>query len=296
MPYRHLAIAAAAAAALVAAAPAAAGSFASASLGQFGYTLFDLNPTDGIAPDVLFSVSSSPYGSYVQSSATDPSTGSESSTGWSLVPFGPAAVASSIGLGSAQASVSGSPTAGGMLYTASGAALGSTVPSFSTQFNASAGVANFGSLGFTLSPYTLIVFSGNAFLAAQTTDGVDQTNGFQSESASAGVSIGVSGPTSAQGQGFQNSNDSRSVFATFTQVFDPGSGQFVYTGQTVTLDNVALAASFTNYTADALGGQLSLNVNVNGNSPLTPVPEPASAALLLAGLAGLGFLARRRRG
>jgi hypothetical protein len=295
MLHRHLALAAAAAVAIGASAPAAAGSFASASLGQFGYTLFDLNPADGLAPSVAFSLGGSPYGSYVQSSATDPSSGSESSTGWSLAAFGPAAVSSTIGLGSAQASVSGSPTGGGMLYAASGAALGTTLPSFSTQFSASAAVANFGSLAFTLSPYTLIVFSGNANLLAQTTDGVDAVNGFQTESAQAGVSINVSGPTSAGGQGFQSANDNRSLFASFTSVFDPSTGQFGYTGQTLTLDNVAMSAGFTNFTTDALTGQLSLTVSVNGNSPLTPVPEPGSAALLLAGLAGLGWLARRRR-
>lgn len=296
MSYRHRAIAAAAAAAFAAATPAAAGSFASASMGQFGYTLFDLNPGDGLAPGVSFSLGGSPYGSYAQSSATDPSTGSESSAGWSLVAFGPAAVSSAIGLGSAQASVSGSPTAGGMLYAASGAALGSALPSFATQFSASAAVANFGSLGFTLSPYTLIVFSGTANLLAQTTDGVDLVNGFQTESAQASVSINVSGPTSAGGQGFQNAGDNRSLFASFTQVFDPATGQFVYTGQTLALANVPMSAGFTNFTADALSGQLSLTVSVNGNSPLTPIPEPGSAALLLAGLAGLGWWARRRRG
>jgi hypothetical protein len=295
MSYRHLAIAAAAAAAFGAAAPAAAGSFASASLGQFGYTLFDLNPGDGIDPSVSFSLGGSPYGSYVQSSATDPSMGSESSTGWSLVAFGPAAVSSAIGLGSAQASVSGSPTAGGMLYAANGAALGSTLPSFSTQFSATAAVANFGSLGFTLSPYTLIVFSGSANLLAQTTDGVDLTNGFQTESAQASVSIGVSGPTSAGGQGYQNASDNRSLYASFTSVYDPVTGQSGYTGQTATLNDVAMSAGFTNFTADELTGQLSLNVSVNGNSPLTPIPEPGSAAMLLAGLAGLGWWARRRR-
>lgn len=295
MLFRHLAIAAASAAALGVAAPAAAGSFASASLSQFGYTLFDLNPGDGVAPTVIFSLGGSPYGSYVQSSATDPTTGSESSTGWSLVAFGPAAVSSAIGLGSAQAAVSGSAAVGDLVYAASGAALGSTLPSYATQFSASAAAANFGSLGFTLSPYTLIVFSGTANLLAQTTDGVDALNGFQTEFASANVAIGVSGPTAAGGQGSQNAGDNRSLYASFTSVYDPGTGQFGYTGQTLTLDNVAMSAGFTNYTPDALSGQLSLTASVSGNSPLTPVPEPGSAALLLAGLAGLGWLARRRR-
>ena len=293
MTFRHLAAAAAAAAALAAVTSATAGSFANASIGQFSYTLFDLNPGDGIAPDVSFSLASSPYGSYVTSSATDPTSGSESSTGWSLVAFGPAAVASAIGLGSAQGSVSGSPSAGGMLYQATGAALGSSVPGASTQFSASAAIANFGSLTFSLSPFTLIVFNGTANLLAQTTLGLNPI-AFQSEQASASASINVSGPSASGGQGFQNSGDNRSLFASFTSVFDPGTGQFVYTGQTVALDNLALSASFTNFSADAMSGQLSLSVSVNGSSPLTPIPEPGSAVLLLAGLAGLGWWTRRR--
>lgn len=295
MSLRPLVIAAAAAAAFGAATPAAAGSFASASLGPFGYTLFDLNPGDGIPASVAFSLGGSPYGSYVQSGATDPSTGAESSSGWSLVAFGTTAVSSAIGLGSAQALVSGSPTGGGLLYAASGAALGSTLPAYPTMFNASAAVANFGSLGFTLSPYTLIVFSGSASLMAQTTQGATLGNGLQTESASASVSLSVGGPTSAGGQGSQNASDNRSLFASFNSVFDPGSGQFAYTGQTLSLAGVAISAGFTNFTADALSGQLSVNVSVNGSSPLAPIPEPASAALWLAGLAGLGLWARRRR-
>lgn len=296
MSFRHLATATVTAAAFAVAAPAAAGSFASASLSQFGYTLFDLNLGDGIAPGVVFSPGASLYGSFAQSSATDPASGSESSTAWSLVAFGPAAVSSAVGLGSAQASVSGSPTAGGMVYQASGAAPGSTLPSLSTQFNANAATGNFGSLGFSLSPYTLIVFSGNANLLAQTTDGAEVINGyFQGEYASANVTISVSGPTSAGGTGSQSASDNRWLNAFFTVVYDPVTGEVGYTGETRTFDNVAMSVGFTNFTADTLDGGLSLNVAVNGNSPLTPVPEPGSAAMVLAGLAVLGWLARRRR-
>lgn len=293
MSIRHIALAAAVAAAFIAT-PASASSFASASMSQFSYTLFDLNPTDGMAPAVSFALVNSIYGSYVQSSATDPAGGTQSNTAWSLQPFGPATASAGIGLGSAQAAVSGSPTAGGMSFTASGAALGSNVPNVATQFSASAAAANFSALNFTLSPYTLIVFSGTANLLAQTTVGRNDV-GFQNESATASVSIGVTGPSSTGNSGFQNTNDTRSLSASFLSVFNPTTGQFSYTGQTQTLNNAAMSASFTNFTTANLTGQMSLSVGVNGNSPLTPIPEPSSAALLLGGLFAVGAWARRHR-
>lgn len=293
MSIRHIALAAAAVVSVMST-PASASSFASASMSQFSYTLFDLNPTDGLAPGVSFALVNSIYGSYSQASATDPASGTQSNTAWSLQPFGPATVSAGIGLGSAQAAVSGSPTAGGMSFVASGAALGSTAPNVATQFSAGAALANFSSLNFTLSPYTLIVFSGTANLLAQTTLGRSDV-GFQSESAFANVNIGVSGPSSTGGAGFQNTNDTRSISASFTSVFNPTTGQFTYTGQTQTLSAAALSASFTNFTTGSLTGQVSMSVGVNGNSPLTPIPEPGSAALMLGGLLGLGAWARRHR-
>jgi PEP-CTERM motif len=296
MSLRHLTLVAAATLGTLAATTASAGSFASASISQFSYTLFDLNTGDGITPSITFSLGGSPYASASQSTATDPASGSQSNSAWSLQVFGPSSVISNIGLGSAQASVSGSPTAGGLTYLASGAALGSTVPSATTQFSASAGAAssNFGQLSFSLAPYTLLVFSGNANLSAQTTIGLNPV-GFQSESASASVGLSVSGPSASGGSGFQNASDNRSLNASFTSVFDPTTGQFGYTGQTQTLVNAPLSVAFTNFTPTTLNGQFSLSVSVNGNSPLTPVPEPASAALFLAGLAALAACARRQR-
>jgi hypothetical protein len=289
---RHSALAAVALAGLAVVEPACAGSFASASVASFNFQLFDLNATDGIVPSVTFSGGGGQY-STVQASATDPSSGSQSNSAWSLVAFGPATVNSAVGLGSAQASVAGSLDAGGLALRASGAALGSTLTFAPTQFNASAALANYGALSFNLTPFTLISFSGQANLAVQTTLGGPEGGGFPGESAQANASISVTGPSAPGGAGFQNSIDTRSLFASYSTVFDPATGQIVYAGQAQTLVNEPLSASFTNYTNGGLSGQLTLNVGVSGFSPLTAVPEPSCAALLLVGLAGLGWRARR---
>lgn len=47
--------------------------------------------------------------------------------------------------------------------------------------------------------------------------------------------------------------------------------------------------------SDSYGGSLDAISVVTSNSNSTPVPEPETYAMMLAGLAGLGLLARRRR-
>lgn len=289
---KHHTLAVAAACALCVAMPASAASNASASLSGFSVTLYDLAPSDGIAPSISYLLQ--PYGSFVSTSANDSAAGSQSGTAFSLMPFGPASSTSTAGVAAATATVAGS-LGSSLMMSAAGSAGGAALPGFGSSFGADAYFGNF-SLGFTLSPFTLAVFQGSIELLAQTTLGAEPGDFFfNTESASANASISVSGPAPGGGSGGQNSSDGRSIFASFQQVFNPNTGNFEFIGETQTVSGVSLAGSFTNFSAGTLQGNLQVNTNVSGFSSVTVVPEPGTWALWLAGLAGVGAVARRRR-
>jgi hypothetical protein len=66
-------------------------------------------------------------------------------------------------------------------------------------------------------------------------------------------------------------------------------GGSIYSGPSV------LTASWTNPSADGTWARLYIGLTASAESVATPVPEPSTAALWLAGLMGAGAVARRRR-
>lgn len=276
-----------------------AGATSSATLNGFTVTLYDLNPGDGVAPSIAFTLANGLYGSYVRTSATDGAIGSQAANAWSLQPFGPTQADSVVGLAQASAAISGS-LASGLNLSAQGSAGGTLTPGFGSDYAASAATASsdnyYYSMNFLLSPNTLAVFGGTYDLFAQTT--VGQVSMQQppytsySESAYASVTVGVNG-VGPSGSGTQQNSQNQSLNASYTTSYNPQTGQWVYTGQTFSVLDVQLAASFTNASAAAITGSLSLSLGVSGNSRiLAAIPEPSTYLLMLAGVAAL--IARRR--
>ena len=190
--------------------------------------------------------------------------------------------------------------AGGVTLDSHGSTPGSAFFSpygyvYGSSFSAQAAVGQlYSSIQFQLSPYTLIVFSATTTLNATTTVGQQASPyypNYETASASAYLQVSGAGPANT---GTQSSSVGMSVDAFYDSVYDPVTGNYHVTGQTRSVTDVAIAASFTNYSSSALAGSFSATTSANGFSAVSPVPEAGTWALMLAGLSALGVRARRR--
>lgn len=256
---RESAAVAAALTLLCAAGQAGAAATASASVHDVVWTLIDLNPDDGIAPGIEFS-------SEAASSVAD--AGGPGAYDWQAGFTTPTLAAEGSGPRDARASTDG---------VGSGfAAFWSVIAGFTY-----ASVYPVAAAGFTLTPWTTLVLSGSFSGHARTTLGSDGSaleyayalgylqinvnvdNRWESHTASRQAHAGVTLTTA----GYTGMDDS------FSERFSLG---------------------YSNVSGNSISGTMSAFANVQG-AGLTPVPEPGTTALMLAGLASVGFVAARRR-
>jgi hypothetical protein len=246
----------AALAAVLAAAPAWADQAASVSLTGLTYTLYDLNPSDGIAPALTFaSPSVYPWDSvetYTWGSGDADRTASGSTV---LAPL--AAQIAVPGVATAAASVSGTLEGGGVTLQAS--ATSAAPPSYTV-----ATVSVFGDdshRNFTLTPSTMVVFNAAAALSATSNDQYPYAHALASlELLGGGSHQSWSGYASA-GQSLQES----------------------------------FGLSLVNPSSLDMTGYLKGSLYASTIAMTSPVPEPGPAGLLPAGLALLGAAGRRAR-
>jgi PEP-CTERM motif len=274
----------AAAAAATAALPAAAiaDTVASSSLSNMRFTLIDLRPNDGIAPQVTFdSATLNGKRSYVQGSALDTFHGgfdyqSYERSGNSA--FGPAAGArDGARAGSNAAVIGGSGTQQPGL-----SASGYTKGGLSTRdnaFNAWAYVSD-APLEFTLTPHTRLVWSADYEMETQTTHGRWNAND-GTEHAFARATMGLYDANS-------HTLDEADHWQQAT--FSGNSGQDVHHAG-------LLSVSFDNRSNHSFDGSMAAYTGVYGEvtGNVGSVPEPATNAMLLAGLAMVGTVVHRRR-
>lgn len=297
------------AASLLLAAPALAASTATLQFTSVNVLLIDLDTGDGITPSVSFASGVS-RGEATYSFVRPGSGGNESATFTGLFgAWSPGSASVTGDFGSAAATLSGSGVPAGSILSASGTATapgdgfclpgsGGSNTCFTSQasFSASVDPADF-SGNFTLSPNTLMVFTVDANIAVAATGGgrVAQFDSFlftngDTASANASLSVSGAGPT---GNGFQSSSDNRTLSA--NAFYDFGSGVFIPASDSFT---GPLGVSFTNLSSGDLTGTFSMNFRVTGTAygDALLVPEPSAWALMLAGLATVAGVARRRRG
>jgi hypothetical protein len=161
-------------------APVQAASFAFASLSDLKITLFDLNPADGVTPGIIELDLGTSFGTIRASDAANFEEGS----------FG--TVATALSVASASATFTGIGPGDVTLITASGSALGTTVPGSASAYFASADSPSVQEAAgtFLLTANTGVTFSALANVAATVTVGDQEGRGFF-ESAEAGATLRV---------------------------------------------------------------------------------------------------------
>jgi hypothetical protein len=249
--------------------PAAAAVSSSASFSDFSFELIDLDPFDSVTPTLTWSSNFPTFSANALGTV-------------------------SIGGGQSTTSVDGwypsySPT--GISLSASGSySVPTTQGSGSYAAQIGGSVFPFPAYSFTLTPNTAVSFTGLASLMASTTLGTSSAD--QVEEARASVLMLAWSETGELLDAEENLG-----IELLGGYYDPILQRYVYSAAPRSESyEVAMGVTFSNTTGEWMDGQLSLRLMADGFTSVSPVPEPSTYALMLAGLALVGGLAARKRG
>lgn len=259
-----------------------ADSFVSANLTSINVTLVDLDPTDTITPWITFQDNTSLlYGSVFVSVNHALVDGSYIELATAFLPF--SRQASSDGVFASASFAVDATGMGGALAAESHAIFGK---SYRDATALAPAVRN----QFTISDKTLLYVTATSVVSAEVTHAWASSS-VDREMAVASNRIHVWGPAAGgTGSGTQESDAVHRVRAESNMVWDPAT-ELTYFSPVSRSGTQTLSASFVNLSGSELSGTFGISSYASSS---TPVPEPHSAWLLLAGL-GAGAALRHRR-
>jgi hypothetical protein len=271
---------------LTAAGPVTAANYAGATLSKFAIKLYDLDPSDGVAPSITFAADPVAGANVVRGSAEYTATGQESTfSEMGAQFFSPVSGSASVAYAVSSASISGPgrPDGGNTTFTASGTAEGARSHDDGDPFSVFSAAAQ-ADVRFVLSANTMVSVMARLDLVAYTTVGLDVFKN-REESFAEGV-LQVGQPPEAGGT---VDSDGRGFYA------NKWNGGPEYKSL-----SVPLLVSWSNSSASSFDGVMYVTARAAGWSEVAldhhavgVVPEPGTCGLMLA---GLGLVCWRRPG
>lgn len=265
-----------------------ANSSVSATLDAVKLTLIDLDPSDGITPWISFQQGTDAFrgGVFVMSNNQLVDGGYTRYT----EPFLSITRQASGGGNEARASFAADATGLGGLQMAQSYAVFQGESRELAQAQAIA-VSN----KFQLSDKTMLVVTASSTLSTAVTHTWSGDAGFNGETADAFNRIQIYGPAAGgEGTGTQLSDALHEIYLRSQSSWNAATSRYDFSPDSRS-ESRSFSASFSNLSGSTLAGTLFITSSAVSATPGTPVPEPGAAALMLAGLLGMGFALRNRR-